>query len=382
MTTTPLDFSISTLLDNIAAIADLPPELRKIAEDEYTEIGEHLATTQARGWDVYPQGSMLIGTVVRPFGATGFDLDMVCLRSISKTSITQSNLKREVGEVLHGYVNLASTRPVGLTPSRRCWIVDYPDEGSNGDLHIDVLPAIPDEEVESPTAILLTDKALHEWQRSNPKAFAEWFMKETEGKRHLIKAAMTERRGGTVDDIPDWEAPTVLQRVVQVLKLHRSSYFADKDPDLVPPSILITTLATRAYLGDDFLADAVVNCVEGMPKHIERRDGKYVVASPVSTENFADKWSDYPERRDAFDAWLEQLKRDLGEASESVGMDQTVARLSKSFESNLVKDAAIRMGSTIHEARVAGKLPYASATGLGIAATAPPVSDHKFYGAP
>jgi hypothetical protein len=382
MTTSSTIFSIDTLLTNIAALSDLPPELRALAETEYKEIGNHLASMQANGWDVYPQGSMAIGTVVRPIGDAGFDLDMVCLRNVAKQSTTQQKLKDEVGQALKTYVERANTKPIDVSPSRRCWVVTYPDDSGHGGLHIDVLPAIPDVDALSDTAIEITDKNFRHWQPSDPKAYAAWFNQCTAKQRRAMKEAMATKIKKSVDEIPDWEVKSTLQRVVQVLKLHRDQYFDGKDSDLRPTSILVTTLAAYAFAGEQELAEAVASCVRGMPSHVSDANGIYVVQSPVSKENFADKWNEYPERRVAFEDWMEQVRRDIDEAGAEEGMDRVGARLAKGFGESLVASAERRMGIEIRESRDAGKLTFAAgAGGLGAAAAgAATVPPHKFYG--
>jgi hypothetical protein len=51
-----------------------------------------------------------------------------------------------------------------------------------------------------------------------------------------------------VEEVPDWYVKTTLQRTVQALKRHRNIYFVD-GPENRPASIIITTLAARAYCG-------------------------------------------------------------------------------------------------------------------------------------
>jgi len=375
-------FSISNLLSNIANIADLPPDLYAIAEAEYKEIGLHLANTQGDGWDVYPQGSMAIGTVVRPIGNAGFDLDMVCLRNVAKQSTTQLALKEEVGAVLMNYVRRDDTKPSLVTPSRRCWVVGYPEHGPNADLHIDVLPAIPALDLPSSTAIEITDKELRFWQPSDPKAYAKWFNECTLKQRMIAKEALAIKLGKSIGEIPDWEVKSTLQRVVQVLKLHRDHYFQGRDSELRPPSILITTLAAYAYGGELDLRDAVLVCGRDMPHHIEQTDGVFVVKSPVSKENFADKWAAYPERRAAFFSWMEAVQHDIEEASAAEGMDRVKGQLAKSFGESRVVMAARNMGVELHQMGNAGELSFDARAGglVAAAAMAKAVPSHTFFG--
>jgi hypothetical protein len=77
------------------------------------------------------------------------------------------------------------------------------------------------------------------------------------------------------------------------------------DQDNRPPSILITTLAARAYSGEEDLFTATRNAVSRMPEFIENRHGVWWVPNPAhEEENFADKWNECAERRIKFFSWV------------------------------------------------------------------------------
>ena len=100
---------------------------------------------------------------------------------------------------------------------------------------------------------------------------------------------------------------TTLQRVVQILKVHRNRYFAE-DLDRRPASILITTLAAHAYRGERELDEAVLETAKAMPNHIDYDGERWLVPNPVELrENFADKWTERPELAVAFYGWLDRL---------------------------------------------------------------------------
>jgi hypothetical protein len=91
---------IAVFLTNTARVLDLSPQLHAAADREYHNVGQFLADQSTQtDWDVYPQGSFRLGTVVRPLaGAETFDLDMVCQRNIDKTSASQAELKAQIGD--------------------------------------------------------------------------------------------------------------------------------------------------------------------------------------------------------------------------------------------------------------------------------------------
>lgn len=312
-------FNVGNILDRIAETLDLPFALQAEAERQYHLVGEYLSDQSVLAdWDIYPQGSVRLGTVVRPLvGGAGFDLDMVCRIEIAKESTTEAELKERVGKALTAYVeaNITATgAPEKCEPSRRCWTLYYPS-----DFHMDVLPAIPDVEA-LPTGILLTDKQLCYWQRSNPIEYATWFRQQMEQQFNRRRKMLATEARKSIDAIPEWQVRTTLQQVVQVLKRHRDVYFLD-DPDDRPPSILITTLVARAYEGEEDLFEAVLTTLRQMPDYIEiDAKGHGVVMSPVADENFADKWAEYPEREEKFRSWMQKVTADLEGAANQRGI--------------------------------------------------------------
>jgi hypothetical protein len=316
---------------------DLPPSLHDVAEQQYDQVGQFLANQPGGpGWDVYPQGSFRLGTVVRPL-AGEFDLDMVCRLEVGKDDVSKKDLKRAVGEALGQYMEAhrgVPGSPYEYVESRRCWTLHYEAE-----FHMDVLPAIPNVDT-PPSGILLTDKNLLKWQHSDPIKYADWFH-ERKGQEFLRrKAVLAAEARKSVGEFPDWMVKTTLQRVVQLLKSHRDLYFKDALDDR-PPSILITTLAAQAYEGGDDLFTAVLQAVAKMPDFIELGMTGPRVMSPVADENFADKWREYPARHRAFTAWLTQVGVDLDEAARQGTPEGMVARLGDGFGAEQIRKAAM-----------------------------------------
>jgi len=255
---------------------------------------------------------------------------------------------------------------------RRCWTLHYPVE-----FHIDVLPAIPDPDA-APTGILLTDKKLTRWLPSDPVAYADWFRQRMATELLQRKTALAAEMRKSIEQVPDWQVKTTLQQLVQVLKVHRDLHFLDDFEDR-PPSILITTLAAYAYDGGGDLLDVVAH----MADHIESSAAGPRVTSPVSDENFADKWSEYPQREQKFRSWLDKVSIDLAEAASTSGMRSVTARLGESFGSERVTKAAARIGVETRELREAGRLGVVGAAAtLSTAAAASRIPKHGFYGAP
>jgi hypothetical protein len=370
---------ISNLLEGAVEELDIPPELHHAAELEYESVGGWLADHAdpgGEGWRVYPQGSFRLGTVVRPEGVDAYDLDAVCLRALDKSQTTQATLKGDVGEVLDRYRHARAGDPDGPTAQeerKRCWTLYYP-----APFHIDVLPALPNPETQ-PHGILLTDRKLRHWQYSNPIAYATWFRDQMSRELLRKQVRLAEAERVPPEEVPLHTIKTTLQRVVQVLKVHRNRHFAD-DLDRRPASILITTLAAHAYQGEASLEQAVLETARAMPGLVRYEDDRWLVPNPVEPrENFADKWAEREDLVTAFYGWLERLEEDLLNAAETEGIDRAVVSLSESF-GEPIRKAAAAIAEGYRTERERGSLRFSTATGALSLAGELPVRRHGFYG--
>ncbi len=377
MTTPDSDTIISRLLTTMVDGLDISSEQYELAVRRYEDLARWLVDQGIGDSDVYPQGSFRLGTVLRPTVGHDFDVDLVFLRPLAKTSITQQQLREQAGKLLLAYTSergAANGNP-RLEEKGRCWALIYKRDA----FHMDVLPVIPDEEV-AEEAILLSDRDLREWQHSNPIGYADWFwteMGEAEvaGRAHL--AQMLKR---DIEDVPQWLVRTTLQRVVQLLKLHRDFFFS-KHPDDKPASILITTLATRAYGGDQDLHTAYRKVATMLQEHIELRDGKWWVPNPAHVEeNFADKWNTNPDRKDHFDDWVKQLGDQSGQWNKPVGLNVTIEALTSAFGKPPVQAAVSSVGSIYAAASASGTLGVTAAGRITTSPSTRPVQRHDFYG--
>jgi Second Messenger Oligonucleotide or Dinucleotide Synthetase domain len=363
---------------------DIPHHLYLEAVDEYQAVGDWLCHRYEggshTGCEVYPQGSFRLGTVIRPVhNRDEYDLDLVCRRDLAKESITQAELKEDVGAGLADYEEAAAANASvpTLTEGDRCWTLVYPSDR----FHMDVLPAIPDAEG-VPNSILLTDRSLRHWQHSNPIDYAGWFHRHMRQEFLELREALAKAQNRDVAEVPEWQVKTTLQRAVQTLKRHRDIHFQG-NPKERPASIIITTLAARAYRGGGNLYEVVADIARRMPTLVERRNGVWWVPNPVhAEENFADRWRMHPERARRFFDWMEQVNTDLADLTAGRGFDRVIDKLAVSLGESPVREAAERVGAAMVKDRAAGRLTMASGTGmLGIGAGTR-VREHNFHGDP
>ncbi len=261
--------------------------------------------------EVYAQGSFALGTAIRPLDDCDYDVDAVCELAIPEESMSPSEVKAMVGDRLRehaGYAAMLGPKDGG----RRCWTLQYAESSS---FHLDLLPAIPIDARRKVTlnvaeeyarhALGITDSESWLWQPSNPRGYALWFHERT---RVRGQSDITRITAG-VQALPEAVATTPLQQAVQLLKRQRDVKYGD---DVHKPiSIIITTLAARAYEGSESLEETLRAIIPAMRDGFELRNGVVWVPNPVRPdENFADKWAGEPEKRERFVEWLTELERE------------------------------------------------------------------------
>lgn len=326
------------ILESLAESLDITQSQFDKLATSYKAVGDWLqndSELKVYRPTVTPQGSLRLGTIIQPINPEDdLDVDLVFRLSGKAFGWTQKDLKDRVGARLKGSGRYAPM--LEKDEGRRCWTLLYRDNAENPKekYHMDILPAVVDNEYGDRViklfsgkfsdqevgqiAIRITDKKskdyttstrIETWLKSNPDGYALWFAdrcRATETIKTLSEAVIPV---GTYN--PN---KTILQRIVQILKRHRDMMF-QHDKEDKPISIIITTLAAKAYQGESDLVEGLINVVENMERGIVRgKDGFDWISNPVNPEeNFADKWPTYPQRRVKFYKWLEAVKRDVDE---------------------------------------------------------------------
>lgn len=366
------------VIDNMVKLLELPDSAYDKARKRYEDLGEWLdrdeSAVSGNNPHIFPQGSFRLGTAIRPLDESEeYDLDLACkLRDgISKDSHTQETLKKLIGIELEAYRKARGIKSE-LEPKHRCWRLEYQDDLS---FHMDIVPCIPADEKRrkailesirktgldeyvagsaSQTTISITDDR-HEgykhicddWNISNPEGYAKWFeyRMNPQQPRILLEKAQ-------VDDVPLFKKKAPLQRVIQILKRHRDNWSKD-NPDSKPISIIITTLAARAYNGETDIVAALGNVLEKMGGLVNPARPR--VPNPVDPEeDFADRWY----RQDClhlrleehFNAWLLQAKTDFQHITSTTDTEFLREQIEEKFslrvnESELKKQLGISVAS-------------------------------------
>lgn len=304
------------LLEQLTQSLELPESAYEKAVKRYENLGEWFnrdsSALRENEPHIFPQGSFRLGTAIKPLNeGESYDLDLACnIRTgISTSTHSQKNLKDAVGQEIEAY-RTARNIQAKKEEKHRCWRLEYADDIS---FHLDVVPCIPEAESNrtrlsesmqrygvnreiasslSNFAVCITDNTradypnyTSEWPISNPEGYANWF--EMKMNVRTLKEDMSVK--AQVDQIPAFKRKTPLQRVIQLLKRHRDTTFADA-PDSKPISVIITTIAADAYSGTPSLELALQEVLQALKNFAESNTD--IVLNPVNpAENFADKWT-------------------------------------------------------------------------------------------
>ncbi|MFD2796439.1 nucleotidyltransferase [Promicromonospora vindobonensis] len=355
---------------------DISPQEHDMVVRRYQGFASVLDATWATTHSankVFPQGSFALGTVVRNVKrGNNLDIDSVAVRGIAKTSISQQDLKAEVGVAARSFAAAKDDGSPRVTEDSRCWTIEWPT------MHMDVLPAVPDPECDE-GGVLITDRTVRTWLASNPIGYKDWFH-DLMRQEYIEKRAEFEAKELDVDEVPQWQIRTTLQRTVQALKRHRDVYFKS-DAGWAPSSVVITTLAARAYRGGGDLNDVLREVTSGMPNYLSCISNQWVLPNPAQAdENFAEYWSNAD--ADRFFQWHADVTRTFGGLSSKSGLHASLSEMERAFEWSFA-EAASDVGRRLHQAGAAGSLRVENAGRLsvvtGVAASAP-VRPHTFAG--
>ena len=338
---------INSILTEVAENIEIPKQKHKEAMDRFDSVEDCLKSDRKLlslgDLHIYLQGSFRLDTVVRPIkkGAeNNYDIDLVCELDPINEDISPRTIKKAVGDCLKQNSNLKKLLD---REGKRCWTLQYKEQDGIG-FHLDVLPAVSNSTDDFPTSIAITTKRppKYRWSLSGPESYAKWFQKHRQ-VRTSFHAYEYWYQNSPINNLwpyigndytVDRDDRTPLQQSIQILKRHRDMTFNNANKSDYPPiSIIITTLATQLYSGQNHLFSTLTDIVKKMHRVVEylldAMDGaaasgsdliqydasqkKWYIPNPIDEkENFADRWHEDNNAR-AFDffKWVYALKRDL-----------------------------------------------------------------------
>lgn len=317
---------INNILSKGANLLDITPSMFEEATAHYKAVGEYLENHGIDA-DISPCGSILTGTVVRPYSDNEdayFDIDVLVNRpSFDRASSTPEEVRSPVDETL-----LESDRYCGMVKEcNECITIEYVANGIKGGFRLDLNTCIDDKEnprghacIAHPEyanyAVAMAWKNPEQWRGSNPRGLCQWFIDRNERFAALgrvqRKARILEANRSiyaSIEEVPDSLDRSEMQRAVQVLKRSRDEFYHRRDKlEKAPASCIITVVV--GIVSDSLSNDAkAIDFLECFVKYARSLTETRRLPNPVYDENLLQEWDEEDFALFAF--WAEEIVRNL-----------------------------------------------------------------------
>jgi|GEM_PF-4786340 len=367
--------TLDDYLDRICEQIQVTETQFQTAVKRYRHVGQWL-TEKETPLDrlspaVFPQGSMLQRTTIRPMRigkeTVPFDIDTVCRCEFDPFGKTSQSLYGSVLARLIAHADFErriQEAQKELGTSGKCVRLAYTDD----DFYLDVVPTCKDPS--DPEGIRLYmcnpdkwqkySKPIETWKRTDPFRFAAWLQVRSEVGRRLVE----KRVVASVAPVPPQEEADVkapLRRVAQLIKRMRDvDFLGDK---CRPTSIMLTTLAGRHYRGEVSIADGLDTVLNGIAAQISAAgSGRITVPNPADelaphdggVEDLAKPLD--AAAYDKFCKMIEKMRRVLAAAKSAQGVPKLFPVLSESFGQSVVKRAFNSAEEAVRKASGGGLL--------------------------
>lgn len=282
------------LLARIAQELELDETRQTRMETSYKAVSELLQNNGdffvGLDVEIYSQGSVRIGTTVKPVNNEDFDLDTVLHIYDPYYNHTPESIYNTLVKALEKDSYYQSI----MEKKQRCVRLNY-----KSDFHMDILPACMSDSIDK-MRIKIPEKAFKSWSNGNPRGFADWFLNIAKSAENpLLKTYSDALFEARVDQEPlpnNIYFKTPLQRAVQLIKRYRDLYYQKKDSEYKVSSIVITTLVASFYNKEGSIYDtieSVIGKIKNTYSDAVRNNYRFRVLNPVdSSEDFTDSWSD------------------------------------------------------------------------------------------
>lgn len=366
---------LDDVLVRICKLLQLSPTQFTSAEQHYHAICDWLSRPESAlsrfRPELYPQGSMALGTTVKPQGGDEYDVDLVCELAIDYRTIRRPVLLLDVIESRMRENDSFRNR---LERKKRCLRVNY-----QGDFHLDILPACPDRE-SGPTCLVIPDREDQNWQASNPRGFIQWFsakgaLRRTSGRTQKAMDAATP-----LPNPQTAEEKTTLQLSVQLIKRWRDIHYFGR-PEFAPVSVVLSTLLGDYYTGEQSvsvnLAESIDSVLASLPQ-----TGRLIVVNPSHPqEDLSERWEDAAVYQ-AFVEGIRVFRRQMQELTTCNDLGRQSELAQAMFGEKITKTAFEEQARTIKAFRESQRMKINKTAGVvSLSATAGTlVPRHTFYG--
>jgi hypothetical protein len=286
--------------------------------------------------DVYPQGSVLIGTTVRPYQGSEFDLDIVVQINALDSRFTPTEIYNALLKKLEDDDHYSDK----IAKKNRCVRINY-----SNDFHMDILPGCIVSYYDK-NIIRVPDRALRDWTTSNPKGFGDWFLARAASiRRESILQGYYNRMKielrAQIEELPrdEFYNKSPLQRAVQLVKRYRDVYFSRSYADYATSSIVLTTLMGLNYQGEPSIYETIDNALNRIKlsyNQAQQNRIRFTITNPVNDqEHFTDSWT--AAHYDHFYRFVDKFHREWNALKE--GFDRSGQHYIELFDEGVYKES-------------------------------------------
>ncbi|MEI4770914.1 nucleotidyltransferase [Psychrobacillus sp. FJAT-51614] len=364
---------VDDLLQRVGEKLQISKTQRELAEDRYKAVGTWLSKDEdlfnGAEINIYPQGSLSIGTTVKPLSKQEYDLDLVC-------EIAESCEGKDPIELLNRIEQRLKDNEIykdKVERKNRCIRLNYANE-----FHLDILPAHP-ANPGADTCVKVPDRKAEDWKDSNPKGYTAWL-----NNRSILVEKSFEARAD-IEPLPNDEGverKAPLKRAVQLIKRYRDIYF-EEDPDSAPISIVLTTLAGQVYGGQVSVNETITHVLDQIQVLVSKSDTRLVVLNPSNDkEDLSERWDGKPELYHSFIKFIKDFKINWEQLNELQGLHVIADKLKQMFGENVTNQAFKEQAAHLEKSRN-NKVLGVVGSGLLVAATtkkAVAMERNTFYG--
>lgn len=371
-----LEHQLDELLQSICQELQITQSIHSRVDTSYHAVAEWLAADEERfpdiDIDIYPQGSLRIGTTVRPINQQEFDLDLVCELKVNWEKYKNAT---EVLDLIEARLREHKTYAPMVERKNRCIRLNY-----KNNFHMDILPACPVKQ-DSRGCVKVPDRKQNDWKDSNPKGYANWFEEKAKDFTPKFEYRFLLEKSAEIEQLPDLEPVEIkppLKRAVQLIKRYRDIYFCE-ELDKAPISIVLTTIAGRLYKKQGSVNEAITDILNELCR-IVSNDGKITVVNPMNElEILSERWDENPSLYKHFVEFIQNFREEWIKLNEmkSEGIIEVTTLLKKMFGEEPINKSLIKQAELSEAYRNMDKL---SITKTGVLSVAPVAAAKEYIG--
>lgn len=365
---------IDDLLRRICAELQLDASRYQRAERSYRSVGAWLESQPSIAMltpSIHPQGSIQLGTTVKPLVGDEYDVDLVC-----EFAASRSVFQRPVHalDLVERTLQMSSVYRPMIRRKNRCVRLNY-----EGDFHLDILPACRDV-LRGGTCVLVPDRKLQDWTPSNPRGYASWF--DGRARRRLRRLLLDKAEPVPNQESVEDKAP--LKLCVQLFKRWRDIRHRS-NPELAPISIVLTTLAAHAYRGEQSVAFSMDSILMDISELTRTSFPRVVVLNPTNEgEDLSERWNSSPVAYREFVNGINEFSSQWKGLLQTRGIDKVATALERLFGEEIAKTVVEKQGRDVQLARERGEIGMKKSSGIitGMAGSSviPVPRNATFYG--